>query len=157
MIKFKTLFRKAHGASGSGSTVKNKGADRAKTNLTNHFESAVSNNSANNCDNNEFEKPAVTCSVPLSKLNNFGSDVGAVESMRSKANSSSKMNDVANVDVEFENVKKQLDIVLDEKSNLELTLQELIKSHGELETVKKEIETLKVSDCIFLSLKNLDF
>lgn len=144
MIKLKTLFRKA-GSSSSGSNVKNKNADRVKTN---HFESAVtiSNNSANNVDN-DFEKPTVTCGVPTPKLNNLDSDVGAVEPIRLKEDSDSKMNEIPSyIDViEYEKVKQQLDIISNEKSNLELTLQELINSHGELDAMRKEVETLKVS------------
>lgn len=164
MIKFKTLFRKAHGASSSSSGAKNKGPAERGGIKENHFESAVPVTVSVSqapaprndtivatsiiYDNNEFEKPAVTCSVvPLPPPRTVCRDDDYChESLKSNENSFSKMSDSSTeIGIEYENLKKEFESVLDEKCNLEITLQELVKSHGELETVKKEIEELKVS------------
>lgn len=146
MMKFKTLFRKGHGCSNSGSGTKNKNNnDRVKAN---HFESAVtiSNNSASNYDNNEFEKPAVTSSIQSLQLSKLNSDVVSDQNTFVKENSVSKMlnEPCINNETEFESVKKQLETVFIQKNNLEFALQELIQSHGDIEALRKEIEHLKV-------------
>lgn len=153
MLKFKTLFRKGHGSSGSGSSTKHKNAPK-----TSNYESAVTISAAS-CDK-EFEKPAVTNVPPaaaasaasLLNFNNLAPENCVESGVESSAknrmfNESANLAVAANADINVENIRKELESVLNEKCNLELTLQELVRSHGELETLRKEIETLKV--CMF--------
>ncbi len=147
MIKFKTLFRKGHGSSsssgGAGGT-KNKSLHERQKASGNHFEAAVG---APNSYDSEFEKAIVGGGgVGATQLPKLGLDIG-VGSDTFAENATSKMFAAqleTNADAEFETVKRRLECVLNEKCNLEFTLQELVKSHGELETLKKEIEDLKV-------------
>lgn len=159
MIKFKTFFRKGHGSSNSGSGG-SKGrsnsvpADRLKTN---HSELAapVSHGSESNYDN-DFEKPVTPAkSVECAKLNDLNIDINESDENITIGKVISEERDViyAEKEMEYETVKKQLQTVIEEKINLEDTLQELIKSHGELESLRKEIDTLKVCCsivCFFL-------
>lgn len=154
MLKFKTLFRKSHGSSGSGSSTKNKNIPKCS-----NFESAVTISAAS-CDK-EFEKPAVTnvhpaAAASAASLLNFNpSDICVESGVESTPkirmyNESANLTVAANADINVENIKKELESVMNEKCNLEFTLQELVRSHGELETLRKEIETLKV--CITVQL-----
>lgn len=145
MIKFKTLFRKGHSSSSSSSGSKNKNAsDRVKTN---HFGSAgpIPNNSTNNCGDNEFERQAVTSNDEFSKMNKLEAHSDVFEQQFNER----CVDEMPSVEhKEFENIKKQLECVLNEKDRMELAFQELMNTHGELQTLRKEIQTLKVQSLL---------
>lgn len=126
MIKFKTLFGKGRSSSSSSSASKNKNATDRIK--INHFESGPVSENPND---NEFDKQAVTCNDELEKMSNTNYS-------------------------EEESIRKRLESVLEENNKMESALQELIVKHGELETLQKEIETLKViaplTCIIFLSI-----
>lgn len=191
MLKFKTLFRKSHGSSTSGSGGGNSAKNKNNVTKAGRFESAVSvpqNSNANavaagSCSDEQFEKAPVTvtrCVYPVaavaaaaadsahslsqkSDIDNFSTANFYVEPTATTEfsvgidgnNSPSKMfpeaaSAAVNADVDVECIRRELESVVNEKCNLELTLQKLVHSHGELETLRKEIETLKVR--IILSL-----
>ncbi|XP_039298996.1 uncharacterized protein LOC120354926 [Nilaparvata lugens] len=129
MIKIKSLFRRGH-TGPSGGKRQNRPDD-----FGGHLgASAVPNN------NEPPMRPAASVSSLDSKHYKIGSLPPQPQKWLKPA-----LNDDSNpkkMDVDY--MKTEFDTMVQEKANLEARVQELIRCHGEVETLRMEIAKLKV-------------
>lgn len=137
MIKFKTLFRKGHHSGGSGG-----GGDRVKNKHSTPQPTAVTGK-ADNFD--PLPNDTINADRHREKTVTNASKSDKTVTTTARMVDSNAVTVAAISELDYENIRQRLRQTSHDKANLESTLQELINSHGELETIRKEIETLKVS------------
>lgn len=131
-MKFKSLFRRGHGSPSSSGTK-----HRGDRNGSHIGTSAVPNN------NEAPMRPAASVSSLDSKYHKI-SPMLKQPAKNAKSFEAEDSDQSRGMDIEA--IKREMEIMAQDKANLEAKVQELIRCHGELEKLRLEVTKLKVSD-----------